>query len=672
MVHFPVLEQLSVTNYGLYPGVNNDGRMDVEFEAGLTVVLGANGLGKSTFIDLIFRMLTGPYDISIPEGSIGTANLEAGQLDMRRKQTFAARVVDGAANAQAVLTFALGDRRFVVTRALRDLSLKGYVVGELLGGREESLQKELVSASDLGTFGEFIYTLRTMVFFFEDRRQLVWDPAAQRQLLRQLLLRRDQSEAWKSLEREVLQADTRMRNLQAALRREEKEDMQAQAKTGAAPGILARLKALESIQTAFNDRRDVLRVEVEELDRLRRRCRLNSLRAEAELHAIIHELERARLAAVEARFPTAEASMRYILSRLMSDDVCTVCGTSGRTQIRKELVAMIDSRHCLICRSPLGEEGQGVVDISEERITQLRSRLETAQVALNAARSQLDDSEKGHEIKDEEFVKLVASIAENSAEIGALVRQLPPEEQAVRKRYDALSSLKDRVNVLRSEIKVKREQFASSMTTYRDSIRCFADDIKREFDVAARGFLLEESALTWAPTRQQIGQAGGDGLDPIEYPAFSVEMSGSDFGDLPVRRDGPDQVSESQREFIDLAFRMALVQVAAPGKTSTILMDAPESSLDAVFVRRAAAVLARFANSNPYNRLIVMSNLAAGEFVPETLIAAEVVPARRSRRIVDLFKLGVPTRAIRELNDEYQMLRRKLFDRIGEDNERVH
>ena len=205
------------------------------------------------------------------------------------------------------------------------------------------------------------------------------------------------------------------------------------------------------------------------------------------------------------------------------------------------------------------------------------------------------------------------------------------------------------------------------MNQYRRQVGEFAERLKAVFDEIANGFLLETASLSWTPMRVQVGQAGTDGLvlTPIEYPSFSVEMTGANFPSV-VRRDSPDQVSESQREFIDLAFRMALVKVGSKSQASTIIIDAPESSLDAVFVNRAAEVLAKFANDNASNRLIVTSNLAAGKLIPAVLKAAEPDPVARAGRIVDLFKAGVPTKAMSIMEREYEELRGELFADIAE------
>jgi ABC-type nitrate/sulfonate/bicarbonate transport system ATPase subunit/predicted nucleic acid-binding Zn-ribbon protein len=668
MTELPVLERLQIRQFGLYPGPNRDGEFDVLLAPGLTVVLGANGLGKSTLVNILFRMLTGPWDINLPDSAVGTAQLNAQALNPKRRSTFSARVNDNARDAQATLTFSIGPKQFEVTRSLVKLGLVSFRVDS--GPErtdEEQLQNAILSASNINAFGEWIFVLRTMIFFFEDRRMLVWDPTAQRQLLRCLFLEPSQAHDWIRAERDILELDTRMRNLQAALNREEREEKNIEHLSKAAPDVRAALESKETLHGAALKRQEEISQSIEDLDVARRRHRLDSLRANEALHAAVHELERARLAAVEARYPSADESMRYIFSRLMTDDMCIVCQTPGRTHKRAQMLDAIDSKHCVLCDADVKPIDGAPVDMTDERVEALREKVKQVTVTADAARDALADSTRAFDAANRELAERNVEVAELTAEIEALVRQLPPDEQAARRQSDGLVDLKKRTDQQRAELHVKREAFAGQMNAYRKQVGVFAERVKSEFDAIAKGFLLETASLSWAPTRVQVGQAGTDGqpFTPIEYPSFSVEMTGANFSSV-VRRDSPDQVSESQREFIDLAFRMALVKVGSHSQSSTIIIDAPESSLDAVFVNRAADVLASFANSNRSNRLVVTSNLAAGKLIPAVLKAAESNPTARLERIVDLFNAGVPTRAMTELRTEYEALRKDLFTEILE------
>src|SRR5665648_107205 len=103
-----------------------------------------------------------------------------------------------------------------------------------------------------------------------------------------------------------------------------------------------------------------------------------------------------------------------------------------------------------------------------------------------------------------------------------------------------------------------RESFAELQAGVNSIIAESAGAVKEAFEAYASGFLYEECTLSWAIYRDRVGEGG----PLIAFPSFQLDMTGASF-DSPVRRDGPEFVSESQREFIDLSFKMALIAVAA-------------------------------------------------------------------------------------------------------------
>src|SRR4051812_27121448 len=103
VIELPVLERLEVRGYGLYPGTLAAPDLDVVARDGLTLVLGTNGLGKTTLVLLLYRMLTGPWDIPglAERAELGNLRLDAKRLTARNRAVFADRVVDGAREATA-------------------------------------------------------------------------------------------------------------------------------------------------------------------------------------------------------------------------------------------------------------------------------------------------------------------------------------------------------------------------------------------------------------------------------------------------------------------------------------------------------------------------------------------------------------------------------------------
>lgn len=672
MAYFPLLKQLTIECYGLYPGVDRQGRFDVTFREGLTLILGANGLGKTTLVTLLFRMMTGTADILLPEGRIGNADLKLQNLDTWSRRQFAQRVNDGARDALARLHFELGGRRFLVERRLTDLELQALFIDEVTADASEAaFQEAIMQAANLGSFADWVLVLRTLVFFFEDRRALVWDPGAQRQLLRALLLSPAEALEWTRRERSILELDSRMRNLQAALRREEKERNKTVQQMTSAPGVRAALAAAETrlAQLHQEHTRLVQRIEVTEMSR--HRARLDALRAQADHDKALRELDRARLLAIDAYLPDADQSVRFIFARLMSDESCLVCGTAGVHTKRVALEAAIEAHRCVVCESVLPPPvDYGAIEISDERLRLLKENVDKLAVQGADQMRVRDEANEEHLAANMKLAACVRERDETDEKVRALMLQLPPDQRRLTEQQNKFNTVISMVDDLRAELKVERTNFAEFLGAHRARIAQSAEAIKAKFGEAARGFLFEDSQLTWFPTRTQVGQAGADGVEPVEYPAFAVDLTGSDFAGLK-RRDDPDEVSESQREFIDLAFRMALVHVASPESAATLVIDAPESSLDAVFVDRAAAVLGRFADKDggTANRLVVTSNLGAGQLVPK-LLKQNAPQGDPMAPIVDLFHAGAPTRAMVEWHAQYEVLWNQLQQEVGADNGR--
>ena len=229
-----------------------------------------------------------------------------------------------------------------------------------------------------------------------------------------------------------------------------------------------------------------------------------------------------------------------------------------------------------------------------------------------------------------EVAKLEADIAERASQIDAIVDALPPSELAMREQRDDLSRLRGLLETRKGELVDLRRDFAAFVGERRDELMQQAGEISEYFSEFASGFLSEQISLTWSSYRARLGQTG----DLIEFPAFDLEMSGSDFN-ASVRRTGPNDVSESQREFIDLAFRMAMMRAASADGSATLVIDTPESSLDAVFAKRAGDILIRFAHGKG-NSLVITSNLVEGSLIPTLADGLKQYDQPRER-LVDLF-----------------------------------
>jgi hypothetical protein len=660
MINFPVFERIDISSYGLFPGdIGGESGLHVEFPAGLTLVIGTNGLGKTTLITILFRMLTGPFDIpGLSERlDLGNVRLEPRVLAQKRRVMFAQRVVDGAKNARARLGFTLGGHSIVVERRLRDLALTQFRVdgGEVSTEEVNSFQAQISQLAGISSFADWILLLRHLVFYLEDRRALVWDASAQRQILRFLFLPPEIARKWSESERSILVLDSRVRNLNVVLSREERTLTANEKKAETVGDVKEELRTLEDIQEVAVVKREALERDLMEAESGRQQARLRLLNVEQEREARYREFERSKLMAIESRFPARSETARFILAQLMTDNECLACG-SIVPDVAADYGLRIEESHCVVCGTDLSKLESAVHprEISAKRIERTAHELQLIDRNVYEARVALEESERHYVSLNREVGSLSIEVADRSIRIDTLIRQLPPEDAELHERRSDISLMRSRLEKWRQDLNSRRNTFRDFVGQVSIELAKQAEGIKAAFGEVAKEFLLEECQLVWSPQKQQLGETGM----AIEFPAFELDMTGADFAS-PVRRTGPEQVSESQREFIDIAFRMALIAVAGCGGSGSLVIDAPESSLDAVFVARAATVLSKFPSQSEGNRLVIASNLIESSLIPKLI--DQTVSSGHGLKIVDLLRIAAPTAAVRALRGEYYDVRDRLL-----------
>lgn len=656
MIRLPLFNRLDVEEYGMYPGTLEEPGLHVDFQPGLTLILGANGLGKTTLVTILYRMCTGPFEISglASSPTLGFMKTDPTRLQRWDQRVFASRVTDDAVGATASLRFEIGGSSITVTRSLSNLSVVHLEIdGEELQATDDRFQALVVDLSGVSTFGDWLLLLHYLVFYFEDRRALVWDPTAQRQILRLLLLPKDAASNWAERERGTVELDSRVRNLQNTLNREEGVERRSRTKAKQGREVVAELSTHEAALAEELARRDALSEQLPGAEAARQRARLRALTVEQEQDSTRRALERLQLSRIADAFPSHDETGRYLLGRLFSDETCQACGHHV-----PEFVAAMQQRiaatECVVCGSLISEAPRRSRGFQAE-FSRLTSELERLMTALETARRVRVEAEAIYEASREAFNAADEAVIRRRAVVADLVRRLPPDSRTLHRQSAEVSSLRGRLDRLKAELDVLRANFEELVRHDTGTIVKRRAQIIATFNAFAEGFLFESSRLHWAPHKSRVGQTG-----PLVYfPAFEFEMGGSDFPS-PVRRSGPEQVSESQREFVDLAFRMTLMQVATGTSAGSLIIDAPETSLDAVFSERAATVLVRFADPLANNRVIVTSNLVDGQLIPKMLDEADIT-STEDARLVDLLRIATPTTAIREMFTDYKRVRDQLF-----------
>jgi hypothetical protein len=121
-VVFPVLLEFGVSSYPLYPGKEGAG-LAFPVAPGVSIIAGINGLGKTTLLQILFRVLSGPVDWKKRKAGevAGSSNIDLGAW--RDPGYFKNRVPNAGKGASATALIGFGEARVQVTRSLESLAI---------------------------------------------------------------------------------------------------------------------------------------------------------------------------------------------------------------------------------------------------------------------------------------------------------------------------------------------------------------------------------------------------------------------------------------------------------------------------------------------------------------------------------------------------------------------
>jgi len=349
---------------------------------------------------------------------------------------------------------------------------------------------------------------------------------------------------------------------------------------------------------------------------------------------------------------------QYTFLRIISEGVCPSCGNDVPS-FAKDLERRQSQGSCVVCGSPKTSE-EIVVSaevFSEERATRAYAEVLDADHLANAARETLRIAETDYDRLTTELQTLRTAIDQRDRQIRQLQKQLPAGERNTSREQEEISVLRRRVLEFRTDRDRAEDELDELLAEARRSVEAVRGRIEYEFSARAADFLLQTFRLVYSPDRRTVGQTGRQ----LKFPAFEVELTGSAIEGRSVRRTAL-QVSFSQREYLDLAFRMAVMAVVAP-EASSLIVDGPETSVDAVFGLRAGNLLAAYAQAGGAvgNRLLVTCNVVDTPLIP-SMLADYVKNGGLNERVINLLHLAAPTAALDRLKPEYDEAYRRILE----------
>lgn len=587
---FPKIVRIELNQFSLYTRTPN---IQIDVSNGVFCLVGANGLGKSTFLAAVNFAITGI--VRDPNRKFESVDEFYKYTSSYSSQFFEGRISEEDREAASIsIHLQVGSNLYKLTRGifepdeLQELTILNSNSGEInydgsnqtADERQQSYKEGITKDIGLATFQQFVFLQHFVLTFDESRHLLFWDQRALNQALF-LCMGTDYKKAKTAdrIFREMEKAASLARNYNWRASQVNSEiKMLRDALQKPEPEV-----DLEDL----GDQHQLLQQEMEELEQSldSKRNHFNDaqlqwMEASAELTTLQDQYSKEF-----ARYAQQHSSVENhpLIITSISQEKCQICGAEGgkiATVIRNK----IKQDKCPLCDSPISKQEHDpdfMLKLQEldKSMVSAKKHLKTTRQTMERISNDVKELEtqrrvkfaelQEFETKNEEFLyRLKSNMPEQELNLQAKINEVNTYLERKKNKYDERDKLKAEYLSLQRELEdhytVAQMSFVPS---FRELARLFLGvdvDIRMDFSrsVASLGAIL------------------------------TFEMRGS------IRRQD-QQLSESQRFFLDIALRMALAQyVSNEDAEACLFIDTPEGSLDIAYESRVGQMFARFVETN--------------------------------------------------------------------------
>lgn len=676
-IFLPTLEKIRIQNFTLYP---NGLDFEHNFVNGVNLILGGNGMGKTTFVNLIKYAIIGNYKKSLDltrtyrEQAIVKRRLNPSDYFRNRMD----KTITLENKASVGISFFINNTHFFVERCLEAVSINTFSVnGSKIDGdiitqdkyeflkddirkenntekkeeKEKDLEKyilykyekELEKCANL-SFDDLIFFVNEILFFGEDHKTILWKDEED-------LSTNVQDELFNKyfnspeLDKERQEA-LRLARYYDSLSRHRSED------------IRAINKVLNKINKSTKDRGDVtskiirLKDDIARIDQQLIKVQNDRLKKEKNisinqnvvnrLSFSMNDIERRKNIAenkfINKAWQTLHPQYDIFVKNIKSNNICPLCNQFEESLVQKVLN---HPDNCFVCNTKfkkienpeLEKEYQSVLKEHDDTHNQIQNTL------LEISKLETEIS-----IFDKQFTSLGIKKRENQSNLRLLEFQNTQEENTneLQAFYDEILRLEKEKeeNQEKSKLELLKadEIFKSIETEIIKNVRHFSS----LFSSFAEKFLGVECSLTY------------ENIDGTTEKRFYPVI------DRTIRKN-QEELSESQRFFVDHSFRMSILSFFYT-KPTFYIVETPDSSLDISYEENAANVFLNFLKQP--NCVIITSNLNNSLFVNHIISNEEQIPVALIG-LPDIAKKSI----IQNMSDTLINIYNSLKNKINEKNE---
>ena len=624
-IYLPELLSINIKNYTLYP---NGLDYTFDFVKGVNLVLGGNGMGKTTFVNIIRFAILGLY-----KKPFGYTRTYQGNIIEKRQlfpQKYFSNRMDDSVHTDTSPTVSISMKiNNVLVELTRDLSsitmtqlkvnrteVSGALVNQFSYEKLSDAAKtdtlpykyeEIIKVNTNLEFDDLIFFVNEVLFFGEDHKTILWNdgdffPDVQSELFNKYFNDPDLDKKRQDAIRKAKYFDS--------LSRHSSEDMRAINK------VLSKMKGAPVIGNSITNERNIALILIDLKGRLvEKDAKLAAIQKERtsksqDISLLQNDINKISLSTndidkelkqIEDKlnnhiWETLHPSYHVFIKNIQLNHICPMCN-----QPNDELVEKVtnEQNNCFACRIPINTNTEEDITL-RKRFDEISAHRKTLYQSINSKKQKIQNIEQQIVNLDSEFSK----IESERRTIQQKVREFEYENAMSDNSQNSIQPFLDEVNRLTQQKEAYQKQRDEQYDIVTSISNEIEDVITANVHVFSSFFAQYAGKFLGVPCELTYIKQAGD-TNKRFYPVIDGKV-----------RFYEEEMSESQRFFVDHSFRMSILTFFYR-TPSFYIVETPDSSLDISYERNAARVFAEFLKKP--NSLIITSNLNNSLFIEHLL-----------------------------------------------------
>ncbi len=662
-IYLPELLSINIKNYTLYP---NGLDYTFEFVKGANLVLGGNGMGKTTFVNIIRFAILGLY-----KKPFGYTRTYQGNIIEKRQlfpqKYFSSRMDDSVrtdTSPTVSISMKINNIRVELTRDLSSITLTKLkvdgieVLGDLINQfsyeklsdieKKDTLPykyENIIKNNTNLEFDDLIFFVNEVLFFGEDHKTILWNdegffPDVQSELFNKYFNDPDLDKKRQEAIRKAKYFDSLSRHIS--------EDIRAINK------VLSKMKEApvtdhstnkENIAFTLIDLKAELarmntKLETIQKERVSKSQHISLLQNDINKISLSVNDKDKQLTQIEEElnshiWETVHPLYHIFIKNIQLNHVCPMCSHPNG-----ELVERVtnEQNNCFVCGTPISTNTDTDI-ILRKQFEEISVERKSLYQSINSKKQKIQNIEQEIINLDSEF----SNIESRKREIQQNIRELEYENVMSDNSQNSIQPFLDEVNSLTQQ----KEYYQKQRDEQYDIVTSISNEIEDIITANVQAF----SSI--------FSQYAGKFLGvPCEL-TYMKQVRDSNKRFYPII-DGKvrfyeEEMSESQRFFVDHSFRMSILTFFY--KTpSFYIVETPDSSLDISYEGNAASVFAEFLKKP--NSLIITSNLNNSLFIEHLLNQKDI-----DLGIVGLLEIAKQS-TIQNTNEQLKLIYQNIKKRL--------